>query len=103
MESFKIIYKILKILEKAMDYSDFDTTLISAEALGINKNRWALIIEMLIEDELITGASIIKSIGGRGIKFSDVHLTIKGLQYLEENSLIKKIAQSAKGVLEVMK
>lgn len=34
-DNFKIIYKILKILEQAMDYEKFDYSLISAEQLNI--------------------------------------------------------------------
>ena len=38
-ESIKLIYKILKILEKSMDYSEFDVDRLSPEALGTSLNR----------------------------------------------------------------
>ena len=40
MDNFRIIYKILKELETAMDYDEFDMNRISAEALTISQQRW---------------------------------------------------------------
>ena len=40
MDNFRIIYKILKALETAMDYDEFDMNRISAEALTISQKRW---------------------------------------------------------------
>ena len=39
MDNFKIIYKILKILEQAMDYEEFDYSLISSEQLNVTPER----------------------------------------------------------------
>ena len=38
MDNFKVIYKILKLLEVAMDYDEFDRNQLTAECLGISKN-----------------------------------------------------------------
>ena len=38
MNNFNIIYKILKTLEVAMDYDEFDLEQISPEALKISQN-----------------------------------------------------------------
>lgn len=40
-DNFKFIYKILRTLEAAMDYPEFDISQISAEKLGISRERWA--------------------------------------------------------------
>lgn len=40
MDNFTIIYKILKELEKALDYDEFDVSRISSERLGISGQRW---------------------------------------------------------------
>ncbi|MBE6083216.1 MAG: hypothetical protein E7205_11090 [Tissierellaceae bacterium] len=53
MDNFKIIYKILKTLEKAMDYDEFDARLISAETLGVSQNRWEAIMVMLQDEGYI--------------------------------------------------
>ena len=39
-DNFKFIYKILRTLEAAMDYPEFDISQISAEKLGITSERW---------------------------------------------------------------
>ncbi len=41
MDNFKAVYKILSTLEKAMDLPEFDLSQISAEKLGVSKERWA--------------------------------------------------------------
>ena len=52
MDNFNIIYKILKQLEKAMDYDEFDMDFVSAEHLKISENRWVRIWEMLTKEGL---------------------------------------------------
>ena len=39
-DSFKAIYRILRYLEKAMDYDEPDIERISADAIGITSQRW---------------------------------------------------------------
>ena len=54
MDNFKIIYKILKILEQSMDLDSPDwATLLSPESLGISQNRWNAIIKMLADAEYV--------------------------------------------------
>ena len=100
MDNFKIIYKILSTLEKAMDLSDFDTSIIGYETLGITKERFESCIEMLLDDGYITGVSVIKSISGKSLKFTNIKITIKGLEYLTQNEIMKKMSNSAKGFIE---
>lgn len=104
MDNFKIIYKILKILEKAMDEERFDKYEISNESLGITQARWEMIIAMLAKEGYIEGVSIANVIGSSrpGIKIKDVRITLKGLEYLEENSLMKKAANLIKGISDII-
>ena len=39
MDNFKVIYRILRYLEKAMDYDEADIDFISASTLGISERR----------------------------------------------------------------
>lgn len=55
MDNFAIIYKILKALEKAMDYEEFDVSLISHERLDISYSRWEKIMIMLKQSGYIEG------------------------------------------------
>ena len=45
---------------------------------------------MLAKEEYITGVIIVDMIGIQGIKFDDVRITLKGLEYLSENSFDEK-------------
>ena len=57
MDNFRIIYKILHILERAMDLDEFNADEISPENLRISENRWVSIMEMLSENDYISGIS----------------------------------------------
>ncbi len=54
-DDFKFIYKILKILEAAMDCPEFDMQQISPEKFGVSHERWARHIEMMSDAEYIKG------------------------------------------------
>ena len=58
MDNFKIIYKILHILEKAMDLEDFDKSCISKERLELTEARWNRIIAMLVAEGYVTGIEV---------------------------------------------
>ncbi len=103
MDNFNVIYKILKRLEKAMDYDEFDIEQISAENLGINKNRWCKIMEMLVQSGYIQGFNIKYGLNNNVIITKDnLRITLRGLEYLSENSLMKRAANIAKGVKEII-
>ena len=102
MDNFKIIYKILRTLEKAMEIAEFDISMISHEELGINITHWKSIMEMLLDNGYVKGISIIKTVGSNGIKIDDIRITLKGLEYLSDNSLMNKAANIAKGIKEIM-
>lgn len=103
MDNFNIIYKILKVLEASMDYEEFDINIISAETLNIRQNRWNAIMEMMIDNKYIKGAVVINSIGGRTVKVNkDIRITLDGLEYLENNSMMTKAKNIAKGIKDVI-
>ncbi|EFV01916.1 hypothetical protein HMP0721_1310 [Pseudoramibacter alactolyticus ATCC 23263] len=56
--SFKIIYRILSILEKSMNYPEFDPDSISAKTLGVSEERWRLCIQMMADDGYVTDVQI---------------------------------------------
>lgn len=86
MDNFRVIYRILREMERAMDCDSLDRRKVGPEALGISFNRWACIVLLLNENGYISGDRI----------------TLKGLEYLEENSLMRKAANLAKGIAEVL-
>jgi len=104
MDNFKVLYKMLKTLEKAMDVPEFDPDLISHEKLAVSEERWNQYIQMLHDEGLIKGVGIKQWVTGDvDIDIQDIKITLKGLQFLEENSLMKKVANAAKGIVDIIK
>ena len=99
MDNFKAVYRILSALEKAMDLPEFDISQISASALGVSEQRWARYIEMMVDVGYIKGVSIQSGITNElMIEADDMRITLKGLEYLQENSIMQRIYKAAKGI-----
>lgn len=103
MDNFKAVYKILTALEKAMDCPEFDVSTIGPDALGVSEERWCRYIEMMADVGYIKGVSIRKDITGEmHVNASDMRITLKGLEYLQENTVMRKIYNAARGVKEIV-
>lgn len=102
MEDFRIIYKILRILQNAMDLEEFDPKELSAETLGLTVPKWSRIMAILLKEGYISGGQTWNSMncGYPSVSLTRPELTMKGLEYLEENGLMKKAAGLAKGIIE---
>lgn len=105
MNNFTIIYKILKTIEQSMDFEEFDEYSISPKVLGISQERWKIIINELVNEGYITGITLIPVIGKltKEPRIIKPVLTLKGMEYLEENSMMKKVANITKGIIEIVK
>lgn len=100
MDNFRVIYKILKYLEAAMDYDEIDPERLSAETLGVSENRRIALLEMLVREGYVDGIGIKHSADGAvTISMSSPRITLKGLEYLHENSVMNKMAAVAKGII----
>lgn len=98
-DNFKIIYKILSQLEKDMDKPNVNLDAISYDVLCITENRWLNIIEMLYRDGYIIGVTINKDMDGfKNYNCDDMAITIKGLEFLKNNSLMKKAYDTVRGI-----
>lgn len=101
MDRFNIIYKILKILEKAMDYEEFDSSAIAPERLRINEALWKNIIIMLVENGYVKNVVVAQGYDNVGVNVENIQITLKGLEYLNDNTMMKRIARTAKGIKEI--
>jgi hypothetical protein len=99
-KDFKIIYKILRRLESALDNEELLKEDFSAEALGVSEECRRNLFSMLYEGMYIRGLKYTRSSDGDFILFDTryVRITLKGLQYLYENSMMKKAAHAARGI-----
>lgn len=103
-DNFKCIYRILKSLEKAMDYESIDIEEIGYEHLGISKNRWIKYLEMMSDMDLIKGITFKNYIDGTTeVVNSGIRITLKGLEYLTENSIMQRMYKTAIGIKEIVK
>lgn len=103
MDNFKAIYKILTSLEAQMDLEKVNPDLFSPEILSVSKERWNKYIEMMADTGYIKGVRIFKSATGETIvKCEEIQITLKGLEYLQENTVMRKIYNAARGVKEVL-
>lgn len=101
MDNFKIIYKILRLLEEAMDDDYFDRSMLSAEYFGVSENRLNAILKMLQDEGYVKGVIYVKGLAGVKLE-RNFGITLKGLEYLEENSTMKKAAALLKGIKETV-
>lgn len=103
MGDFNTIYKILAALKASMDYGVFDMKLISAEQLGVSEPRRIALLMMLVQAGYISGLSFDETAAG-DVMMSITHLrlTLKGLEYLEENSLMKKAYRTVRGIKDLI-
>lgn len=103
MDNFTVIYKILKELEQAMDYDEFDVKKISHTRLNVSYQRWEKIMIMLSKSGYIEGV-IYDQCGGDYSSHIEEPITpmitLKGLEYLSDNSLMKRAANVLKGIKE---
>lgn len=105
MDNFKVIYKILKQLEAMLDCEENNIEAISAERLGISRERWEQILIMLNDEKYIKGIVSTKSMSDNKRHICEPiepEITLKGLEYLADNALMKKAANLAKGIKDII-
>ena len=104
MDDFRLIYKILRILQKSMDCEEIDREILSAERLELSVPKWSRIMAMLLNEGYITGAQTWNAFdcGYPRVALTRPEITLKGLEYLEENTLMKKAANLAKGIKDTI-
>lgn len=86
-----------------MDCPEFDVSQIDNKKLEISKERWARYIEMMLDVGYIKGAKVYKDIFGETCVDADnIRITLKGLEYLHENSIMQKFYNAAKGIVNLI-
>ena len=101
MNNFKVIYRILKYLEASLDVET-----ISPFRLDVTRERWEQILIMMQDNGYIKGIVVTKKLGDMKRYISEPvcpEITIKGLEYLEENKFMRKAANMLKGAADIVK
>lgn len=103
MDNFKAVYMILSALEKAMDLPDFDIHDIGPKQLEVSEERWMRYLEMMTDVGYIKGPRFQKNVLGKTEMIAfDVRITLKGLEYLQENSIMQRVYKTAKGIVDLV-
>ncbi len=103
MDNIKIIYQILQALEEAMDYETFDVRRISEERFGISRPRLLSILKMMKDRGLIEGIYFEEDASGNLYpSISRIRITLSGIEYMEENTAMKRMAKTLKGIKDAI-
>lgn len=105
MDNFKVIYKILRELEKNMGNEQFSVYTISAEKMGISFNKWEQLLIMMQDEGYIKGiitSQPLESMFRHIVEPIKPQITIKGLEYLADNSVMEKAKELLKLAGEII-
>lgn len=85
-----------------MDKPKPDIDKINHEVLCVSETRWLRYIEMMSDVGYIEGVRIVCYItGDENCDCSEMRITLKGLEYLQENSIMRKIYNATWGVKDI--
>lgn len=93
MSNFKVIYKILRLLDKYKGREDFDYEQISAKAMGTEFEDWEQIMIELQANGYIRGLVYTQTLADKFPHLVEpIHpvITLRGMEYLAENSMMTK-------------
>ncbi len=95
--SYGIIWKILNELDLALDLKNYNAEKqLTFEKFKITENRFCNYLIMLQNAGYVDGVKIIDDITGeQNIDYSEIKITLEGIQFLLENRTMQKIACAA--------
>lgn len=101
MDNFKYIYRILKALDDGMDFEEFDFVRISPEIIGLSRERWEQLLIQLQKSGYVEGLNIRQYVRQipRILPPISPRITLKGLEYLHENSIMQNMKAAAAGIV----
>lgn len=97
---FSVVFLILKVLyiyKKKHERVNLDE--ISPEAFGINQGYRDEILEELLDEGYVKGFKVKQYITGKVLSdLENITITPKGIEYVQDNSKMKKVAETLKDV-----
>ena len=98
-----VMYKILSYLYSCMKAgTEANPANISFEALGINKPYWTFIMLQLIEHGYVKGFMIRNADNGTSVIPVNPSVTMEGVEFLSENSMMARARQFLKDVKDTI-
>ena len=105
MEEFTIIYRILRELRALMDCEEEDPNRLHPERLKTTLEKRNSLLLLLKQDGYISDLDVSSYIGDAAPKVTIPpmpRITLKGLEYLQENSMMQKAAKTLKGIRDFL-
>ena len=102
-KDFTVIYKILKTLQKWRGREDFEVELISAKRMKMEYADWEQLMIELQDAGYIKGLVYTQTLSDMFPHICEPirpRITMRGIEYLEDNSFMKKAADALKVVGE---
>ena len=101
---FRLVFKILSGLYRALKAGErINATELTAEALKIPQAYWAEIMCNLLDDGYVKGYTVRRYLSGTVITgLEDIQITPKGIEYLKENSMMRKVLTYLKEIGELV-
>ena len=106
MDDFKIIYRILKAIQNYETAEIKTLEHFMPDILKTTKENRDRLILKLIDAGYVTGFRVVQEIDGLESpaiiwESSNPSITIKGLEYLEDNTMMKRVKETLKGIVSV--
>lgn len=103
MDTLQTAYKILHSLETKKK-ADYMGAIISPQTLGIEEDEWLDVIRSLLDEGYVAGISIKQDIlGDVNVNIQSARITLKGAEYLRDNSAMRKFAKIATDIITIAK
>ena len=101
---FRIVYKILDYLYAILKEGKVADTETLRNITDINEAYWRYVIEEMSKSDLIQGLTITRAWGGEYVYFDtdSIKITPIGIEYLQENHMMKKVYRAVKGVTDIV-
>ena len=107
---FRVVYRILNTLYEYMKRGLApDTGALNAAALGIEDGYRDQVLANLLDDGYVKGISATSYFGGESESghtvienLEGIAITTKGMEYLKDNTMMKRVQQFLKGAKEII-
>ena len=86
-----------------MGLPEFDIMQVGPDSLKVSQERWCRYLEMMADVGYIKRVTFRQNVIGETIvDAKNIRITLKGLEYLQENSIMRKFYNTAKGVVDII-
>lgn len=86
-----------------MGLPEFDIMQVGPDSLKVSQERWCRYLEIMADVGYIKRVTFRQNVIGETIvDAKNIRITLKGLEYLQENSIMRKLYNTAKGVVDII-